>query len=457
VKPKTTLILAVVFLALLAVVLFVEKRGSGETGPEEKLVQIAAADVEKVSLKRGPETVTVAKNAAGEWLVTEPLEAPADSTEVSSFIETFADLKIERVVEKEKADLQKYAIPSQEVSLWLKGADKPVRVLVGSENAIDQTFFGQREGDPRVVLLPGLIKERLEKKTFDFRRKDVFNFETKDIGAVKLVVKDVRWEARKTGAEWFLESPLKALAKDSKISTLLDSLSNLRAKEFAAEAKTPEELKKAGLDKPEAIVTLSFPGSGKELVFSFHKADDKTFAVSSDSPKIVVPEADLFLELEKKAEEYRENKVAAFNSWEAYKVDIKKSGLTLTLTKASNDKWYFDAAQKEEADATKVESFVRKVESLESTEYIDKPKSLAEHGLASPQTEIRIFTREAGEKPVEKSCTVLVGTVDKDKKAVVKNGRFDYLFKVDGAFMDDLPKEAKDWKAPEPVKADEKK
>jgi len=241
------------------------------------------------------------------------------------------------------------------------------------------------------------------------------------------------------------------------MSTLLDSLSNLRAKEFAAEAKTPEELKKAGLDKPEGVVTLSFPGSGKELVFSFHKAVDKTFAVSSDSPKIVVPEADLFLELEKKAEDYRENKVAAFNSWEAYKVDIKKSGLTLTLTKASNDKWYFDAAQKDEADASKVESFVRKIESLESTEYIDKPKSLAEHGLTSPQAEIRILTREAGEKPVEKSCSVLVGTVDKDKKAVVKNGRFDYLFKVDGAFMDDLPKEAKDWKAPEPVKPPEKK
>jgi hypothetical protein len=458
VKPKTTLILAVVFLGLLALVLFVDKKGTGPAGgPEEKLVQLAAADVEKVSLKRGAETLTFKKNDKSEWTIVEPMETPADATEVSGFVDSFADLRIERVVEKDKADLKKYDIPSKEVALWLKGADKPVRILVGAENAVGQTFYAQKEGDPRVVLLPSLLKTPLEKKLYDFRRKDVFKFETKDIGTVRLAVKDVKWEARKTGSEWFLEAPLKALVRDSKLSALLDSLSNLRAKEFAAENKTPEELKKAGLDKPEAVVTLALPGSGQELVFSFHKAADKTFAMSSDSAKIVVPEADLFLELEKKAEEYRENKVAVFNSWEARKLEIRKGALALTLTKASNDKWYFDAAQKDEADASKVESFIRKVESLESTEFIDKPKTLAEFGLAAPQAEIRVFTKETGEKPVEKSCAVLVGTVYKDKKAVVKNGRFDYLFKVDGAFLDDLPKEAKDWKAPEPVKVPEKK
>jgi len=458
VKPKTTLILAVVFLALLAVVLFVDKKGAAPGGgPEEKLVQIASADVEKAALKGETETVTFRKNEKNEWLIAEPLEVPADSYAVSSLVDAFADLRIERVVEKENADLKKYGIPAREVSLWLKGQAQPVKILVGQENAIDKTFFAQKDGDPRVVLIPSSLKSSLEKKFFDFRRKDVFKFESADIGMIKLAAKDVRWEARKTEEEWFLESPLKALAKETKITSLLDSLSNLRAKEFAAEAKTGEELKKAGLDKPETSVSLSFPGTGKEVVFAFHKADDKTFVTASDSTKIIVPETDILGDLEKKADEYRENKVAAFNFWEASKVVIKKGGLALTVTKSTNDKWYFDAAQKEEADLTKVDAFVRKIEGLEATEYVDKPKSLAEFGLAPAQAEITITTKTAGDKPVEKSVTVLAGTADKDKKAMVKNIRLDYLFKVDGSFLDDFPKEAKDWKIPAPEPAPEKK
>jgi hypothetical protein len=39
---------------------------------------------------------------------------------------------------------------------------------------------------------------------------------------------------------------------------------------------------------------------------------------------------------------------------------------------------------------------------------------------------------------------------------VVKNALFDYLFRVDSGFLQDLPKEKKDWK-PEPPKAAEEK
>jgi len=125
----------------------------------------------------------------------------------------------------------------------------------------------------------------------------------------------------------------------------------------------------------------------------------------------------------------------------------------LTATKSTNDKWYLDAALKEEADASKVDTFVRKIESLEAAEYIDSPKDLATYGLDQPQAEVMIWTKEAGEKPVEKSFAVLIGKSDAEKKRViVKNARLDYLFNVDSAFLDEFPKEAKDWKAPEPEK-----
>lgn len=457
---KKTLILLGVFAVLLAAVLLFDRKGApGPAGPDEKLVEVASADIEKAALKTGDETLTFKKTESSEWMIVEPMEVKADASEVSGLVDGFADLRIERVVEKDHGDPAKYEIPKTEVSLWLKGRADPVTVLIGMENPIDGSLYARKEGDPRIVLIAGYLKTRLEKKLFDFRQKDVFRFESKDVGAVRLVAKDTRWEARKKDEAWHFESPLKALVKEYKIQSLLDSLSGLRAKEFVAEAKNPEDLKAAGLDKPEYAVTLTLPAANKEIVFALHKAEDKTYATTSDSTKIIVPESDILFELERKAEEFRENKVIAFSTWQSTKVALKKGSLDLTAVKAPNDKWYFDADQKEEADGSNVESFIRKIEGLEAAEYIDRPKALAEYGLAPPQAEITVWTKEYGEKAVEKPFTLQVGTKDaENNQVVVRNPRLGYLFKVEAAFLDDFPKEKKDWLVappPEPEKKDE--
>jgi len=459
VKFKTTLILLVVFIILLAVILFVDKKGKQEqAGPEEKLTTLKSADIEKIALKRDNETLNFKKDDKGEWMITEPQEAKADNTEVNQIADSFAELRIERVVEKEGADLKKYQIPQKEVTLWTKGNTLPVKILIGMENPLDNTYFAQKEGDKRIVLLSSSLKSTFDKKFFDFRQKDIFKFETGEVKKIQLQAKDTRWDAQKKDNEWFFDKPLRALAKESKITSVLDSLSNLKAKEFAAEDKKADELKKFGLDKPEYQVVLTMPATNKEVTFALHKDKEKTYATTSLSNKIIVPESDVLPELEKKADELRENKVISFNTWQTSKVAIKKGALNLTLIKAQNDKWYFDPAQKQEADGSKIESLVRKIEGLEAAEYIDAPKALATYGLDKPLAETTIWTKETGDKPVEKSFIILVGNQDKEKKqVVVKNARLGYLFKVDSAFLDDFPKEAKDWKVPEPEKKEPEK
>ncbi|MHB8054899.1 MAG: DUF4340 domain-containing protein, partial [Candidatus Aminicenantales bacterium] len=381
-KGRTTLLLAAAFLALLAVVLFLDRNKTGDgAGPGEKLAEIAAENAEEITFKNAAETVTLARTGPNGWMITSPLETPADPVEVSSLLYALSDLRIERVVETESADLQKYEIPTREISLKMKGADKPVKISFGAENAVDGTFFARKEGDPRVVLLSRTLKPSLEKKLFDFRRKDVFRFETGDVARIRLVSGDVRWEAQKTGTEWFLETPMKALAKDMEISALLDSLAGLRATEFAVEAKKPGAPEKAGLDRPETIVTLSFTSPRKDLVFAFQKVGEKTYATNSESPLIVVPETDPSGQLAREADAFRETRVAVFNSWEALALSIKKDGLDLVLSKSAEGKWSFASEPKGEADSAKVESFLRTVESLAATEIIDRPKSPAAYGL----------------------------------------------------------------------------
>ena len=148
--------------------------------------------------------------------------------------------------------------------------------------------------------------------------------------------------------------------------------------------------------------------------------------------------------------------MADFNSWEAFKLHLKKEKLELTVSKDEEDKWHFDSLEKEEANREKIMKVIRTIESLAADEFIDPPLSLNDYGLDKPQAEIKIWTKEDDDSEIIKEVAVLVGSEDKEaKKAVVKNPKFDYLFEVNSEFLEEFPKDIKDWKIEE--KSEEKK
>jgi hypothetical protein len=452
VKFKNTLILFAVFLVLLAAVLLFESKGlknQEKKEKEAKLVDVAAADVRKMTLKNESGVLTFQKDEKGGWRITEPLEVQADDMEVDGLAESFAGLRIERVVETEPKDVIAYEIPKREVTLWLKDKDLPVKVLIGMENPIDNTLFAKREDEKRVVLLSSSLKTGLDKKLFDFRSKDVFKFETADVRAIKVRAGDTAWSASKKDDGWELTAPIAALANGSRLDSLLYALSGLKAKEFVSERKSDEDIKNNGLDKPEYEIVLSMPAGNKEAVLSLHKSDDKVYAAGSLSDKIVLVDGTILNDLGKKADEYREKKAAVFNSWEADRISVTKGGLTVSAVKEKvkdEEKWRIESPEKPEADSSKVETFIRRIEGLEAMEFIDAPKGLTEYGLDKSEAEVRVRITEGESKTRE--ITILVGKEDVDKKqVVVKNAGLGYLFRVDSAFLEDFPKEAKDWKA----------
>lgn len=458
---RTAFILLLVFVVLLAVVLFFEKKGQKDQARKEKegqLVDVASADIEKISLKKEDGTLTFQKDAQGTWRITEPLEAGAESYEVSSLVDTLAQLRFERVVEAEPKDIAAYEIPKGEVSFWLKGQDKPLRILTGLVNPLDQTLFAKREDETRVVLLSSTFKTTLEKKLFDFRQKDIFKFDTAQVARVKVKAKDIAWEAARRDDAWHLEAPVKALARKTTLDTLLDSLANLRAKEFLAETKTAEELKKRGLDNPGYEVELALPAANQNLVFALGKDGETMVATTSQSTKIVSFDGTLLTDLEKSVADLREKKIAEFYSWEADRVAVKTGSLTLAALKekvGDEDLWRLETEAKETADRTKVDDFVRKIEGLEAAEFIDSPGELGRYGLDKPSAEVLIRTKDSEGKT--KDWTVQFGTEDKDKKQViVRNPKLDYLFRVDSAILGSIPKAANDW-LPPPPQPEEKK
>lgn len=492
-KFKTTILLLAVFLALLAAVLFLDRTGGNDKDNKTALVSLSAEDVERIVLKKKEEMITFQKNDAGDWMIVEPLEAAADKYEVDRLAEDFADLDVERVVEEAASEVEKYGIPKTEVTLSFKGKEDPVKILIGDENPLDNTLFAQREGEARVVLLSSFLKSRLDKNLNDFRKKDIFSFETGDVKSLRVRSKSGEWSADKREDEWFLTAPVQALAEKYEVDGVVSALSDLKAKAFVSEDKTEEEVKTYGLDKADCEAALQRAEGKKEIKFFLQKSDSKVYATTSISNKIIEVEDSILSKLEKAVPELREKEVVDFYSWEAQKLYLRKGGMELTLVKSEKkgeETWRFEAPEKAEADRSKVETFIRKIEGLEAEEFIDPPLNLADYGLDNPQAEVRIWVKENEEKP-PKEYAVLIGreivktdgkkektetaagedTVkaknekrnlensmdetaqdakdssdDAIKLVVVKNLRFDYLFKVKADILSEFPKDASEWK-----------
>jgi len=454
VKFRTTLILLAVLAVLFALVLVFDKKGEEKRAADEKentLISVPATDIRKASIVKNGQTLAFERDEAGPWRLTAPLQAAADEYEVNSLVGALASLRIERVVEEDAQDLAAYEIPQTEVSLWVKGREAPVRLLVGMENPLDKSLFAKREDDPRVVLLSSTLKTTLEKPVFDFRQKDVFKFTPADVAAIRVKAGKVAWQAAREEAGWSLKAPVAALAVKGTIDALLDSLSGIRAKAFVAEEKTPASLKAFGLDNAEYEVALSLPATEEEIIFYLHREDDNSYATTSRSAKIVNFEGALLADLDRKVDELREKKVADFYSWNATRIALKKDGIEIAAVKekaGDTEKWVLDDPAKEDANRNLVEDFLRKIEGLQATGFVDEPGPLAPYGL-DPGAEIRVRVKDPQDPA--KEIVIFVGREDAENKEVfVKTPGLGYLFKVDSAFIHDWPKEKKDWKAAAP-------
>jgi hypothetical protein len=452
---KATLILFGIFILLFAAVYFLEFRDRGKENGEDKLVSIASDDIKKIIFKKDTQTIQFQREEE-EWLITSPIEAKADKYEVDRLADDFSNLRIERIVEETPSDLEKYGIPKMEIDLYTKEQDIPIKILIGMENPLDNTFFAKKEEETKVVLIPSSLKSLLEKNVFDFRQKDIFKFDSDQAKSVKLRAKDVQWEAEKVDDEWFLRKPVNALAQNSKISDILYALSNLKAKEFLSEEKNEQEIQNFGLDKPDYEVTIDFPVENRQVTYLIHKKDDKVHATSSISEKICQVEDSILTDLEKQSDELRDKEVADFYTWEVKKLQIIRGELSMTLTKDDEEDWKFEEPAIQEVDSEKIQSFLRKIESLESEGFVDPPLNLADYGLDTPQAEVMIWAGAEDETP--KEVNILVGKEDKEsKKVFVKNERFDYVFKVESSFLEELPQKAEDWKSAPPEEKKEEK
>jgi hypothetical protein len=439
-NTKTTLVLALVCVAVFSYLMFVEKPWQVEEATEPATADRGEAlfdpkpepdAIDRVELDEdaGRSFVFVRRGEEG-WDLAEPVQAKASKTEVNDLVRTISDLAYVEVYAPDSADRPSNATtgldrPMAEVKLISEG-DVQSHVLIGARVPTGEGNYVKLAEDDRVFVSKKTLNTTFGKRLADYRDKRVLNFKLADVQRVK--VEGVRnFElVREDKTDWLVEAPYRGEADKTEAEKVVRPLTTLRAKAFIDD--DPLSLKLYGLEEPQLKVTLDTertipakakPGdpdtkpadtqpSVKEETFvllvgaAADTQGEHYFARLEDGSAIFTIRQDTYDSLTPEIDTVLSESIASVQAAKVKKVEVVNAGGTMVLTKDSEGGWRFeDGAQ---ADRALVSSLIKAVNDMTASEYIDLDSTLAVLDWDRPRARVA-FTQRGQRHPT----TVLVG------------------------------------------------
>jgi hypothetical protein len=392
---RTTIGLTVVLGGLFAYIYFVTWKQPAETpGPKQEKVfaSLEADKIDELRVKSESGDASTLKKEKDGWRIAEPVATAAAETEVSGITSALSQLEMVRLVEEKPANLNDYGLASPRIEIDFKAAgDKDFRsLLIGQKSPAGGNLFAKRKGDDKVFLIAGFQEQTFNRTTFDLRDKAALHFERDKVDRIAIDAGGKALELAKSGNDWSLTRPVKTASDFSAVEGLVGRLLSAQMKSIASDSPSPADLKKYGLDRPAATVSLGMGSATAALQIGGKAADGSLYARDASKPLVMTIDSTLVDELKKGPDDYRRKDLFAFRAYDANRLELTRGGQTVAFDKikganpTDEDKWQragVNGAKPVDADKEKMGVFLAKLESIRATAFVD---STAKTGLDSP-------------------------------------------------------------------------
>lgn len=412
-NQRKSLLLTVVLLLLGGYIYFVEVPREQKESEEKKLVTLDKDAISEIALIYPDRALTLKKNEAGKWRITQPVEADADEPTVNNLITTVIDAEIKRTLDEAPHDLTVYGLnaPGVKLKLTLKDGKSLPLVLLGKDTPVGSSIYAQKEGEQKILLLQQILRSGLTKEVKDVRDRTILTFPDDEVSKVDIRAADQEIVLRKADGGWKLEKPISAKADDTEVRTFLSNVRSIRAQDFLEDPLL--EPKEFGLAPPQLEVTLTVGADNtqKTLQLGNEKSDDK--GGKTRYLKRAGQEKPLFLvgdwvlrDIGKTASDFRDKTVAQIAPDQAAKVEVKRQdGDTFTLTRGTDNKWTIDKTVEGTLREPALSQFVADLRELRGFEIAaENPTDLSSYGLDNP-----VVTISVSDKDGKKFATILTG------------------------------------------------
>jgi len=397
---RSTILLVAVLAGLGAYIYFVTwKLPEGGATDAKKLEKVFAgyeADkVEEIKVMSAAGDATTLRKEGGVWQVTQPITAAASESEVSGITSALGQMEVGRVVDENPTNLNDYGLSNPRIQIDFKAAgDKDYKkLLVGDKSPTGSDIFAKRNDDKQVFLIPSFQETSVNRTTFDLREKSVLKFDREKVDGIDVTSSGKTLTVAKEGGDWKITKPVQTKADFGSVEGLVGRLQSVQMKSIVADNPPAADLKKYGLDKPEATVNLS-AGSTRATLLIGGKAEDNTiYARDASRPAVVTVESALLDDLKKSADDYRRKDVFEFRPFNANRIEMTRNDQTVVLERVKGqgenapDTWRRVTPSAKDVERDKSDSLLSKLSNIRAASFVE---STAKTGLDKPALTVSV-------------------------------------------------------------------
>jgi hypothetical protein len=425
---RTTLILAVVVLAVFAYLRFFEmKQPSTEEArrQSQNVVNFDRSKVDGIIIQNGDEKIEL-RRRDNKWRLETSIKDQADGALVENLLSDLETWQKEgtipaKDIAADKSKLNEYGLNRPKLKLKLIGSDRPPEILFGKDAALEGRMYVRFENSKETFLARQSVKKDIDKKAEEFRDKKLTDVTTAQVRRIALKTPGGEMELEKKGEHWDIVKPLRARADDEKIGDLIAQITTARIQQFVADDHG--DLRPYGLAEPRGSITLfSQEGRNDQKV---EIADSIKVFGQEDKGQMLqigsVPEKEkdqvyvrfaprgAVYTLPKKIEEALNTKPADLRDYHLVRIDtnvldritIDVPGKGKTVLARKDGNWTIASRNNAPADSRAVRRLIDTLQNEQVTKFVeDVASNLPKYGLDKPRLQLT-FSSFASENTAE--------------------------------------------------------
>ena len=415
---------------------------------DKRILNFSTDLISKVTINRGGTKISF-KKKEDNWLIKSgELNSKAEKSEVANLLSSIDLGKIKSFVEEYPEDLTKFGLgkPSIKITLREKENANSYILLIGTKK--EEFYYAKTETSKNVFSIETSLVNKftkdplsfLNKKVFDFSKKDITKFEIKTQNNIITAV-----NKSETDVGWKLKNPIQTETDTATISSLLFDLSDAQVQEYIiGKAKSLEPY---GLNPPQKSFSIILKNKNKQTLLIGKEAlvPGTFFAVRSGESSIFTINKDSLDKIFRTFHELRNKSLVSLKMGEATKIELKYSDKTFELV-ASGDDWTLTKPKKQK----KINSFRARdiLWTLNNLEFVDEIEATLTDkitGLNMPELEVSIWNKNN-----KKLAHVKVGRKTDEDFYYARTEAKPSIFKIKKRFLEEIPNKLEDFKTISP-------
>jgi len=386
---RNTLILALLLLGLGAYLYFVESKQIAEEAKKTKLVDFNPDDVTALTLTY-PDREIALEKSDGAWRLSKPLQTAADDITVKNLLRAIADAEVKKTIDEPPQDLAPFGLAPPEVVVKIATKDTTLPDLkVGKTTSVSFSTYVQRGDQGKIYLTPSAFRSGMDKQVKDLRDKKIVDFKEDDITRVALRGPDGDVIVAKADGNWMIEQPTSLRADGNAVRTLLSTVRNMRATEFASDAPSDADLVNYGLQDPQRQLVLTAANGAETRVLVGKETDQGLYLKAGDRPTAFIVGKWASRDLSKGVNDLRDKTVLSFDPGAATAVDVTRSDGGHFTLQSKDGKWSI-ADSDQAVDDGAVMAYVGTLSHLSGAQVLGDATDLETYGLANPTLNIAV-------------------------------------------------------------------